>query len=81
MTKRFERQVIDGGPPPPASAWPAAGSADRRLLADEPGVVSFEALRGARIAGDTGGKTVLCFVAAVRPAHLRPLVCVQGLSG
>jgi transposase len=53
-----------------------------RLLADEPGMMSLEVLRRARLAGYTGGKTVLYdLVAAVRPTHLRPLVRFEGLPG
>jgi len=53
-----------------------------RLLADEPEMMSLEVLRRARLAGYTGGKTVLYdLVTAVRPVHVRPLVRFEGLAG
>jgi transposase len=53
-----------------------------RLLADEPEMMSLEVLRRARLAGYTGGKTVLYdLVAAVRPTQIRPLVRFEGLPG
>ena len=53
-----------------------------RLLADEPEMMSLEVLRRARLAGYTGGKTVLYdLVTAVRPAQVRPLVRFEGLPG
>lgn len=53
-----------------------------RLLSDEPEMISLEVLRRARLAGYTGGKTVLYeLVAALRPAHVRPLVRFEGLPG
>jgi transposase len=52
------------------------------LLDEEPGLMSLEILRRARLQGYTGGKTALYdLIAAVRPSVVRPIVRFEGLPG
>jgi hypothetical protein len=52
------------------------------LLDKEPGLMSLEILRRARLQGYTGGKTALYdLIAAVRPSVVRPIVRFEGLPG
>ena len=52
------------------------------ILAEEPGVLSVEILRRARLEGYAGGKSALyALVAGVRPKPVRPVVRFEGLPG
>jgi transposase len=52
------------------------------ILAGEPGLLSVEILRRAKLNGYAGGKTALYeLIAALRPTTVRPLVRFEGLAG
>jgi transposase len=52
------------------------------ILAEEPGVLSLEILRRARLEGYAGGKSALyALIAALRPKPVRPIVRFEGLPG
>jgi transposase len=53
-----------------------------KLLADEPGLITLEILRRARLAGYTGSKTAMyALVARLRPTEARPVVRFEGVPG
>jgi hypothetical protein len=65
----------------PAKAEPFR-SIITEILAGEPGLLSVEILRRAKLKGYPGGKTALYeLIAAMRPKTVRPLVRFEGLPG
>ena len=53
-----------------------------KLLANDPGLITLEILRQAKLAGYTGSKTAMyAFVAGLRPSEVRPIVRFEGVPG
>jgi transposase len=65
----------------PSTAEPFRAVAEK-LLKDEPGILSVEILRRARLEGYAGGKSALLqLVAGLRPHHVRVQMRFEGLPG
>jgi transposase len=75
--KERERRAIGR----PAKAEPFR-SVVAEILAREPGLLSVEILRRAKLKGYAGGKTALyTLISVLRPKTIRPLVRFEGLAG